>query len=135
MSNQIVVKHPWQHYFGCIILHLFLPVLPLVLELIISNKISDASITLAVAIYAVSTGLASQNLAIFSMSLIISLIYTFLYGANAYALKYETELLGSLYANYILVAIFLTHSIERFKRHIIDKAPFWDILNSDGGMQ
>lgn len=135
MNNSIVVEHPWQHYLGCLSLHLFLPVLPLVLEFIIAHKISDASITLAVAIYAISTGLASQNLAIFSMSLIISLIYTFLYGANAYALKNGTELIGSLYADYTLYGIFIGHSIERFKRHIIDKAPFWDILNKEGGMQ
>jgi len=112
----------WDNYISCIILHMLLPLLPLLLELWLTGTISVKSIPLAASMYTISIGISSQIKSQFVFTIIVSLLCTFAYGIAAsqqspLRLNNELSFIG-------IVAVFIWHLIERFERHIINRTPF-----------
>lgn len=117
------------HWIAGTALHLLLPLAPLFIEYTITNDIGVLSLTLSAAMYSVSTGLGSKNIAVFIISLLIFFFYSAIYGAHMMGSlstnqKYK---LDDEYALYTIIALLITNIVLKFIYHVINKNPLTDI--------
>jgi hypothetical protein len=116
----------WQEFLFCVILHMLLPLLPLLLELWQAGAVTGKELSLAASMYAVSIGVSSRNKAIFALGVFISIAF-----ASAYGFQSPTSggvpLRGGIYIACIsILLILITHCCERYNMHVVDGVPFWE---------
>ena len=114
----------WEHFLSCLLMHVAAPFLPLALEKFFTDSVEDKSLFLFVAMYAMAIGITSSSRLIYSLTLLVGVAFSALYGsvAKGHALPAST----SGVAFVVLGAIVLVHCMERFNRHVVDRAPFWE---------
>lgn len=135
-KRYIGLKEEHSQFIACILLHLLLPLIPLLLEYIVTKNVSTQSLTLIAAIYSISIGRTTKNVAQFAISIVISLIFSACYGITVQSLKATTNLGVStentvneyaaldFFAISVIVIIFIMHSLERYNKHVLDMVPF-----------
>ena len=130
MSNRIKGLPPhWEEYLLCVLLHMALPFLPLLFEMIFSrtNTISEKSLMLFSAMYALSIGLSSKSKLMFGFTVVISIFFSVAFGVVAGG---GSSIPNAEYYSYLtLITIFIIHLLERYNRHVIDQTPFWEFSN------
>lgn len=100
------------------------PLLPIIIELMLSGKVSDQSLTLTVAIYAAGMLACSQKIVLLGLYILISLLQTAMFGALTSG---NFELGNSRYVTLVSLGfILVTQIFERFNMHILKSRPFWD---------
>lgn len=117
-----------QEFYLCILFQLFLPLFPLLLELWVSGVISNRSLMISTAIYAISIGNASRHKIIFGICVIISMFFSVGFGAviGGVVLKYSMPV-----ALITILSIFTMSVSEKHAVHIRDKVACWDFASSD----
>lgn len=123
----------WQHYVLCLVFHLLLPLLPLGVELLVAQKVSVSSLSLSVAMYSISIGGSSKSRLQFGLSVVICIAYSIVFGltvpgAPAAAQVSQTLANSSGYGAWALLFIFVYHALERYNRHVVDRAPYWEFV-------
>ncbi|ENV36837.1 hypothetical protein F959_01644 [Acinetobacter venetianus RAG-1 = CIP 110063] len=120
------LNEAWTAFLLCILAHMLLPLLPLGIEWLITNTISDNSITITIAIYAMGIGMSSTNPIIALICILIGFIFSVLYGVTLTASMKDIELnlAISTWSKFALGAIFIPHAIERYNRHVANLQPF-----------
>lgn len=73
-------KH-WQNFFGYLLLFMALPLLPLLLEALLTGSVTEQTLTLAAAMYTIGIGIASRSLALFALTVVSSIFFACLFGA------------------------------------------------------
>ena len=136
---------------------MFLPLIPLVLEYMFTDSISDETVTLAASMYAILIGLSSKFKLMLGSSLVVRLMFTAVYGAvtvqqhqRAVAIEKGTftnttssdpsdhhsahidsePRLAKHYRDislWAILMIFLVHAGERFNCHVLNSEPFWEL--------
>lgn len=118
------INDAWTAFFLCLIVHMSLPLLPLVAEWLITGIVTKSSLTITIAIYAMTIGASSTNAIIAIICIIIGIIFSVLYGVtliqNTYQFMIDTMLISKL----ALGTIIVPHVIERYNRHVVDLQPF-----------
>ncbi|MGY3610869.1 MULTISPECIES: hypothetical protein [unclassified Bradyrhizobium] len=115
-----------QHFTVSIFAGVLFPVLPILAEFGLTNKVKPETLTLTAVVYAAAIGLVSRNQAILISSLFCSTVCAVIYGAaesglqsSVFFIKHgPTITAGTIYfysACYI---------VERFGRHCIEYEPF-----------
>jgi len=67
--------------FGlCVLLHLLLPLLPLVIERVLTDDVTSQSLTIAATMYAITIGVTSRVRPIFGLLLVASVFFSAAYG-------------------------------------------------------
>ena len=119
----------WENFFLSILLHLLLPLLPLVLELWETQTVSDQTVTLAASMYTITIGLSSRNIALFGLAIPLSIILAVAFG---FAASEGKSLTGSgVIAIAVIMLVFGLHACERYNRHIADSRPFLRFGNDE----
>lgn len=124
------MKNNYQDFFTSILLHLLLPLMPLVFEHNYTDFISERSLTMTASIYAFSIGVSSRNKVTLALCIIIGLLNAGNYGSTVLMDKKEIDITPkafefmSLGAFWLIVLIFLIHAIERWIRHIQENEEF-----------
>jgi hypothetical protein len=122
---------PVQNFVACLLLRQLLPLAPLFVAYIYEGTITAKAITLTASMYAVSQGVASKNLAVFSINLVTGLLTAAAYGAVDPASK-ALPLYKSV-PFLTIVATIIMHAFERYYRHIVDHEPFFSFkIKKDG---
>ena len=112
----------WQNYILCIILHMFLPLLPITMEYWLNGIISDKTLTLAASMYTITIGISSRNPLFFGSTIVASIVFAFSYGI---VVDHQSTLPYIRIISFIgIVTVFIAHLLERYNRHIIDRSPF-----------
>jgi membrane protein YdbS with pleckstrin-like domain len=83
------------------------------------------------AMYSITIGTSSHSKLMFGLSIMMCIVYSVAFGliagggatTQAEAGKAATSAYFALPA---IVAIAIIHAFERFNRHIIDRAPYWN---------
>lgn len=121
----------WQYFLTCILLHLIWPLIPLLLEKLLTGDITEVSIALAAGMYAVGIGLSSRYMFLFFLCLVLGFIYSAIFGFEmAQSLEgtsrpgLETEFL----AWFGIITVFLIHAGERVKRHLKDEEKYPEFI-------
>jgi len=134
MANRVKGLPPhWEEYLLCLLLHMALPFLPLLFEMLFSssNAVSEKSLMLFSAMYALSIGLSSNSKLMFGFTIVISIFFSVAFGVVAGG---GNSIPNSVtYSYFALFGIFIIHGIERYNRHVIDQTPFWDFSNGGAG--
>jgi len=121
----------WQHFCVSAIFLAFFPLCPILFELILSGGISEKSIAIFATLYIISCGVSSHNGVVFAISLFAGLIFSFISGLIANEIASGTEVFSIHFAPIAWVAIVLmliTHLIERYYIHIVNREP-WKFFN------
>ncbi len=115
------ISKPWEYFLLSVMLALLLPLLPLPIEYFSTHEIKPESLTLAVAIYAVSIGVTSRSQVIFGVGLIAGILFAVEYGV---AIKTPTDSPSPSVCWAVIGFIFASHAIERYQRHVQQRSPF-----------
>lgn len=103
------------------LLNLVLPLLPLFVEHVAKQRVSDLSLVLAASMYAVTTGVVSRYAIVLIISIMLSLFYTAMFGI----LLVKSDI-GNFNALIVIVFLFATNVILKFWYHVIERRPFTD---------
>jgi hypothetical protein len=131
MENKLILtlSPPWRNFLTSMVGHVVFPLLPLVLEWIFSDKISNTSLTLMAAFYAFSITLTSLSHLQFMIGVLICAFFSSIFGAIP-LLNHGIIFLSSTKIMFLsittIAVIFIWHAIERYNRHVILLEPFWD---------
>lgn len=112
----------WQNLCFCVILHMLLPLLPLVVELWATKTISDSTITLAGTMYTIAIAVSSRNLALFGLGIVSSILLAVAFGSAASggdSLPYSR-----IISSGAILVVFVFHLVERHRRHVLEGQPF-----------
>ena len=115
----------WQEYGLCIVLHMFLPLLPLILELWMTGDVQAAGLFIAAAMYSIAIGMSSSSKLIFGCCLVITILFSVVYGAQVVEESFSLSS-GRAFAVSSIAMIFLVHGAERYNYHVVDMRPFLD---------
>lgn len=117
-------------FLTCIILHMLVPLLPLLIETWkTQGNPTEATFAITAAMYSISIGLSSRNKGIFSVCLFISFLFSMAFGLIIGASAGALPLLkfGSIIT---IIFVFIIHSCERYNIHVVECAPFWNFKGS-----
>ncbi|MCZ3030141.1 hypothetical protein NYY88_17575 [Acinetobacter baumannii] len=118
------INDAWTAFFLCLIVHMSLPLLPLVAEWLITGIVTKSSLTITIAIYAMTIGASSTNAIIAIICIIIGIIFSVLYGVTLIQNTYQFMIDTMLISKIALGTIIVPHVIERYNRHLVDLQPF-----------
>jgi hypothetical protein len=102
-------------------LHVTLPLLPLLIERWFSGQVEEKSVVLTAAMYSLAIGLSSRSIALFGLGILQGVMFSAAFGFLSKTNHLYQADLGAYIA---IVFIMMVHVIERFNRHVIDRAPF-----------
>jgi hypothetical protein len=141
-------KEPWQNYGLSLLFIGIVPLLPIIIELFVSGRITEDSLIIAAAIYSIAVALASNNRFYFGSFFVASIVESAIYGSVAKAngsnvttgrvlgLKISSDGGSALSDNkYIFIAIILPFAsvlVERFSRHVRNREEFFEFLKGRG---
>lgn len=112
------------HWLASVGFNLALPMLPLVVEFAISDKISSSNLVLAASMYSVTTGVVSRNRIVFICSLLICIFYASMFG---HLLSYEQgREMPSYNALTVLIVLFFTNVLLKFWYHVVELRKYTD---------
>lgn len=118
-----------QALLSCLLVHMLVPLIPMILEAWWrEGGLTNTTATLTAAMYSISIGISSRSQGIFSLSLVIGLIFSVLFGliSSNPTIKIPYILEGSLFALMLVIGV---HFCERFNKHYIEHEPFWLFSN------
>lgn len=115
----------WQNFLASLVLHLGLPLLPLLLEKWFSGGVEAKSAALTAALYSMAIGLSSRYVAVFGLGIALCIGFSAAFGF----LARDPELMNAKIASYGAIGlVFVLHAGERFRRHVVRHQPFFEFL-------
>jgi len=118
------MKNNWQHFLFSIVVQLFLPLMPLIIELWLTGKINGQTYAISVAMYSISIGVTTKNLALLGASIFIAVLFSSVFGylASGNTLQYPVTIPSIT----TIFAFMFIHATERYKRHVKEGELFID---------
>jgi hypothetical protein len=121
-----IIKEEHTEFLTCVILHMLVPLLPLLIETWkTSGSASSSTLTITASMYAISIGLSSRNKAIFSFCLFISILLSMAFGITMNSTGASVPGLKVMSVITIFL-VFLIHACERYNKHVVECVPFWN---------
>lgn len=122
----------WEQYLSCLVMHVLAPFTPLFLEFVLTGQVDQKSWALFVAMYAMAIGITSSSKLMFGISLLVGVVFSAIFGAiSKDTIAAASALPVEKMSMWVLVAIVVIHAAERYNRHVVDRAPFWEFDKSD----
>jgi hypothetical protein len=115
-----IISRGWQQCLACIILHSLFPLLPVVLELLITESVTVRTLMITTAIYVITIGSLSRSILFFKLTILMSVLFSVGFGLVMGGGKIPSY--TSTAAIIILLAIFVSYSREKYVLHVIEKA-------------
>ena len=103
---------------------LLFPLFPLLFERIFTGAVGGASLQLVTSMYAIGTSVASRNVVLFSIGLIVGVLFAVFYG---YTLSLPEGLHGSDTTAEVVIGLVLTF-------HVAEREPFFAFMDSENGV-
>ena len=120
-KKELLPDH-WENFLLSVLLHMLFPLLPLLFELWLGGSITDKSLNLMAAVYAISIGVSSRSKLLFGICIAISFIFSFAFGISSSELD-NLKMSGFL-SSISIGLIFIIHIIERYNRHVEERDNF-----------
>lgn len=117
-------------YLTCLILHMLIPLLPLILEVWkTEGRVAEATLVITASMYSISIGLSSRNKAIFALCLSISILFSMVFGLIISSPTDQSLPLVKVISFTIIFIVFIIHACERYNKHVVQCIPFWNFNN------
>lgn len=117
----------WQTFGVCLLFHFIVPLLPFVVEVVRDGQIGQETLMVGSAVYVMAIGASSRNQLIFAISTALGLVYSLLFGLST-TMSAAGHLRGTRFVTWSVVAVVVFHLIERYNRHVIELAPYWEFM-------
>lgn len=155
------VPYHWQQFFLCALFHLLWPMVPLALEFWGTGTVKVTSVTLSASMYSLSVGRSSRNILQFGVAILQSSVFAVAFGRAALAAATSVPgvaggatqaagatgavsgasasstpgaFAGSEYLAAVAMGLLLlVHLVERYNRHVVERAPFLEFLQGKEG--
>ena len=132
------LRPEWEQYGLCLFFLLLWPLAPLGLEKLLTDNFTPASMTLTAFMYAVGLGISSRNSVNSYLSLATGVVIAVFFGfavhvgsakhaSDELAFIVGTDALFGRLSFISMAFLFVPHAIERYNRHVAEKAPFLEI--------
>jgi hypothetical protein len=120
----------WQEYLACVLLHLILPLLPIGIEWYSQSVVKAETLTISTSMYAIAIGVSSIDRALFSFTIVVSITGSAVFGM-VIGKTVTLQWLEHTILVIIIIFLFIAHALERYRRHIILREPFFPNGRSD----
>jgi hypothetical protein len=110
---------------AAVVTQLFLPLIPLLLEILIAGKLSEQTLCLTAAMYVTAVGVSSRSVAILALAIMVAVLLSGLFGYLA-AGKPSLALPIRPLAMVPIFAFMFIHGVERYNKHIVEGSPFFE---------
>lgn len=125
MARRIpALSEEWFDFFTCILLHMLLPLLPLLIESWLKGAPSEGTMAITASMYSTAIGFSSRNKAMLGLCISISIIFSVVFGVVSAGSHASLDGV-SFYSKISIFAVFLLHLFERYNRHVVECVPFW----------
>ncbi len=123
----------WADFFTCMLLHMLLPLLPLLIEAWLKGSPTETTVAITASMYSIAIGLSSRNIAMLGFCIVISIIFSVVFGISSVSGATATPLLNDvkLYSGISIFFVFLIHCLERYNKHVVDCVPFWEFKQTE----
>jgi hypothetical protein len=113
----------WQDFGLAVIFHLLFPLLPVLIELMATARVTETTLTLTASLYAIGIGVASPNRLVFGLAIFAGVVAAIAFGfvtgsPDSFAGARELSVV-------VIVFFFLTHAVERFWLHVGKREVFF----------
>jgi hypothetical protein len=120
-----LIDAKWQHWGASILLTIVLPLLPLILEKVISGRLGTSSLLIASTVYCCSLALASQSVLVITLGVVMSVVLSVFYGVSSAQVPVVLAG-GDVVAWVCIIGFAVTHGIERYDQHVTRGRNFLD---------
>jgi hypothetical protein len=107
---------------------MLLPLIPLGFEYVFAGNVNKSSLYIVTSMYAISLGVSSRSRLLFGSGIIVGFIFAALFG-KAMGEKPPTSS-DMAYPLITIFFVFLFHTFERYNRHVVERAPYWEFMTS-----
>ncbi|KPM77524.1 hypothetical protein [Pseudoalteromonas sp. UCD-33C] len=126
MAKRIpALPNEWGDFFTCVLLHMLLPLLPLLIEFWMKGAPTDSTLAITASMYSIAIGLSSRSAAMLGLCILVSIIFSVVFGIVSAGSSTQLSDL-KLYSGLSILFVFIIHTLERYNRHVVDCVPFWD---------
>lgn len=137
------LPHHVEQYLICLVVHLLFPLLPVLLEWGIARRVAADTLYLVAAMYGVTIGMSSRKGLGMVIGVVIGVVFTAFYAVLAHVRviqeaaraagdleqhAHAAHVSGPLIPATAIAFVFLIHAVERYFRHISERAPYWTIM-------
>ncbi len=121
----------WSTWISCIAVHMMLPLVPLGLEKFIEGHLSEKSIAITAAMYAIALAISSRWMWYVFIGFSLSVIYSGMFGFITREGMLDATMRQSVDTKglWAIGFLFLLHLTERFHRHVMLREPFFEFIN------
>lgn len=113
-----------QHFLFGVLVQLLLPLMPVGTEACLQGTVSDQTYAISAAMYTISVGVASKNLAMLGAGILTGMAFSSIFG---FVVSGNTLKFPIAWPALITIACFaVVHGIERYARHVKGSELFLD---------
>lgn len=120
----------WEDLITCILLHMSLPLLPLLIEFWLKGFFTDGTSAITASMYSIAIGLSSRNKAMLGLCIVISIIFSVVFGIVSASQITQLDDV-TFWSGLSILSVFLLHCFERYNRHVVDCIPFWEFTQAE----
>ena len=119
----------WQHFLFSVFVQLLLPLMPILVELAITGTVSEQTFAISAAMYSISIGVTTNNLALLGASIFVAMAYSAIFGyiVSGNSPKFPVPSVSMI----TIILFMLIHGMERYKRHVGDGELFLKLRGKD----
>ena len=111
-----------ERFLSGIVLYVAFPLVPLLLELIIDQKVRESTLEITLVVFAVSIGSDSKSFFVLALAIFVSILNSVFYGVSIVD-PGRTFLAFTVPSLYICIAVAV---IERTIRHVVNRVPVFN---------
>lgn len=113
-----LIKANWEHFIASVIFAVLFPLLPLVIEACLGEKLTDSSVLIGAIMYCSALSVVSNSVSTFGFGFVVSIILAMLFGITFYngsaAPGYGREV-----AMLCIAGFGLAHIFQRYNQHVV----------------
>lgn len=124
-----ILKTNVQHFLACVLLTILYPLLPLAVELMLAEKVTDKTVLISAIMYCSALAVVSKSVWVFGLGFVASIVLAIFFGITFY--NGEQGPANSASFGWICIAFFAACNIfERYDIHITRGQNFIDFGKS-----
>ena len=125
MARKRSVFDGWDEFGMAVVMHMLFPLVPLLLEFVLKQRLTAGTLTLSLAMYSFAIANSTRLKFSFSTFVLIGFIAGVFYGVSE---AKELPDSGHQAAWSALVLVFVAHALERFQRHVLRGELFLEFM-------
>ena len=117
-DNSGILKANWQHFLTGTLLTIAYPLLPLLVEYLLAEKVTDKTVLISAIMYCSALSVVSKSVWVFGLGFVASILLAIFFGITFY--NGEQGPAYSARFAWVCIAIFaVCHMMERYNLHVI----------------